>query len=49
MKVQHKNGVSSRQTGAQPQVDTERLPVDAATGQPIMPRARPGYYPGFST
>jgi gluconate 2-dehydrogenase subunit 3-like protein len=26
-----------------------RLPVDALTGQPLPPRAQPGYYPGFST
>ena len=25
------------------------LPVDPATGQPMPPRAQPGYYPGFST
>src|ERR1051326_2152244 len=28
---------------------SERLPVDAATGQPLAPRAQPGYYPGFQT
>jgi hypothetical protein len=27
----------------------ERLPVDPRTGQPLPPRAQPGYYPGFST
>lgn len=26
-----------------------RLPVDAQTGEPLQPRAQPGYYPGFST
>ena len=26
-----------------------RLPLDPRTGQPIEPRAQPGYYPGFST
>ncbi|GCE45960.1 gluconate 2-dehydrogenase subunit 3-like protein [Thermosporothrix hazakensis] len=28
---------------------TDRLPVDPHTGQPIPPRAQPGYYPGFHT
>lgn len=27
----------------------DSLPVDPATGQPLEPRAQPGYYPGFST
>ena len=26
-----------------------RLPVDANTGEPLAPRAQPGYYPGYST
>ena len=26
-----------------------RLPIDLQTGDPIAPRAQPGYYPGFST
>jgi hypothetical protein len=26
-----------------------RLPIDPQTGQPLPPRAQPGYYPGFST
>ncbi len=29
--------------------DTERLPIDATTGQPLPPRAQPGYYPGYQT
>ena len=29
--------------------DRERLAVDASTGEPLAPRAQPGYYPGFST
>jgi hypothetical protein len=29
--------------------ETQRLPVDPKTGQPIPPRAQPGYDPGFST
>ena len=31
------------------QVDQSRLPTDAKTGEPIQPRAQPGYYPEFST
>jgi hypothetical protein len=27
----------------------KRLPVNPKTGQPLPPRAQPGYYPGFST
>lgn len=27
----------------------ERLPVNPRTGEPLPPRAQPGYYPGFST
>ena len=30
-------------------IDPDRLPVDTRTGQPIMPMAQPGYYPGFHT
>lgn len=29
--------------------ETQRLPIDARTGQPLAPRAQPGYYPGYST
>lgn len=36
-------------TGTTQQVDEKRLPVDAKTGQPLAPRAQPGYYPGFQT
>src|ERR1051326_5306342 len=49
MKVRNKHDVSPVQTGTKSQVDTDRLPVDAASGQPLMPCAQPGYYPGFST
>ncbi len=28
---------------------SERRPLDPETGQPLPPRAQPGYYPGFST
>jgi Gluconate 2-dehydrogenase subunit 3 len=49
MKVRNKNGVSPTITGSKPQVDTDHLPVDTVTGQPLPPRAQPGYYPGFHT
>jgi len=29
--------------------DTQHLPIDATTGEPLTPRAQPGYYPGYST
>ncbi len=29
--------------------DRRRWPIDPRTGQPIPPRAQPGYYPGFRT
>jgi hypothetical protein len=29
--------------------DSSQWPVDPHTGQPLPPRAQPGYYPGFST
>ncbi len=29
--------------------DPRRLPLDGKTGQPILPLAQPGYYPGFHT
>ncbi|HEX5413893.1 MAG TPA: gluconate 2-dehydrogenase subunit 3 family protein [Terriglobia bacterium] len=32
-----------------PNSDRTRWPVDPKTGQPLPPRAQPGYYPGFST
>lgn len=35
--------------GAKPSVETGNLPVDPKTGQPIPPRAQPGYYPGYET
>lgn len=50
MKVRNRtNGASPMRTGTHEQVDTGRLPVDAVTGQPLPPRAQPGYYPGFHT
>ncbi|MGH9397685.1 MAG: gluconate 2-dehydrogenase subunit 3 family protein [Terriglobia bacterium] len=32
-----------------PNSDRSRWPVHAGTGEPLPPRAQPGYYPGFST
>lgn len=29
--------------------DDARLPIDPASGEPLPPRAQPGYYPGFDT
>lgn len=37
------------ETAKQVGTNQERLPIDAATGKPMSPRAHPGYYPGFST
>src|ERR1043166_10342037 len=54
MKV-HNRKRSTRSTAPTPQertapsIDTQRLPIDARTGEPIAPRAQPGYYPGYST
>ena len=36
-------------TTADANADTSLLPTNAQTGQPLAPRAQPGYYPGFST
>lgn len=50
MKVRNRsNDVSPMTTGTMSQVDEKCLPVDAITGQPLPPRAQPGYYPGFQT
>jgi hypothetical protein len=50
MKVRNRtNSVSPVTTATMPQVDEKCLPVDAITGQPLPPRAQPGYYPGFQT
>jgi hypothetical protein len=29
--------------------ESERLPIDPRTGEPLPPRAQPGYYPGYKT
>lgn len=50
MKILKKNGRGLQaQHGTMQQGDEKRLPVDAKTGQPLAPRAQPGYYPGFQT
>ena len=32
-----------------PSADIQRQPINAKTGEPLAPRAQPGYYPGYST
>ncbi|MGH9739623.1 MAG: gluconate 2-dehydrogenase subunit 3 family protein [Candidatus Acidiferrales bacterium] len=32
-----------------PRLERDDRPVDPRTGEPLVPRAQPGYYPGFST
>jgi Gluconate 2-dehydrogenase subunit 3 len=50
MKVSNnKNNATEQRVRASSQVDTNRLPVDATTDQPLAPCAQPGYYPGFQT
>lgn len=45
-----KNTSTLRGASARNLADAEsRLPIDARTGEPLAPRAQPGYYPGFST
>jgi hypothetical protein len=49
MKVRNKtNSHAPGESQMQP-AEANRLPVDSKTGQPLQPRAQPGYYPGFST
>ena len=51
----HNRKQSTRSTAPKAQqsrrlsADTQRLPIDARTGEPLTPRAQPGYYPGYST
>jgi hypothetical protein len=40
--------VLEREVGERPE-EMHRWPIEPTTGQPIAPRAQPGYYPGFST
>ncbi len=50
MKLRNKNNRTHTMTSTQRQQgDTQRLPVDARTNEPIMPSPQPGYYPGFQT
>lgn len=50
MNVRSKNATQqdSRNVTAQ-KFDQTRLPLDPATHQPLLPKAQPGYYPGFET
>lgn len=45
MKVRNNQRKDVQQT----QEESGRLPIDGMTGQPLRPRAQPGYYPGFHT
>lgn len=50
MKLRHRRHEapsSSQRTNGHIAID--RLPIDGRTGQPMMPVAQPGYYPGFHT
>lgn len=54
MKVRNRRNSSSAapsasQTAPTQHINTSRLPIDAKTGQPILPSAQPGYYQGFQT
>ena len=50
MKVRNwKQSKSSMAAKQQLLEETQRLPIDARTGEPLTPRAQPGYYPGYST
>src|SRR5947209_17938033 len=48
MKVRNRANGTLTTTTAQ-QIDTDRLPIDAQTGQSLAPRDQPGYYQGFQT
>ncbi|HLZ25226.1 MAG TPA: gluconate 2-dehydrogenase subunit 3 family protein [Ktedonobacterales bacterium] len=39
----------AKRADAHPTVSRDNLPRDSKTGNPILPTAQPGYYPGFST
>ncbi len=52
MKVRNnQNNVTEqkRQHDTGRQKNTDHLPLDPTTGQPLAPRTQPGYYPGFQT
>jgi hypothetical protein len=49
MKVRHKRDEIAPPTATHAPQNQQSLPVEATTGQPITPRAQPGYYPGFQT
>lgn len=46
MKTRHKTDLSSLKAT---RPDQQNVPVNPQTGEPLPPRAQPGYYPGFST
>ena len=49
-RTQTKKTASTEQGANLPASDPRgRLPVNPKTGEPLAPRAQPGYYPGFST
>ncbi len=49
-RTQTKKPASTKQEANLPASDPRgRLPVHPKTGEPLAPRAQPGYYPGFST
>ena len=49
-RAQRKQPASAEQGANLPASDPRgRLPIDPQTGEPLAPRAQPGYYPGFST
>jgi hypothetical protein len=50
MNVRNRKRSKSARIAKQRELEkTQRLPLDARTGQPLAPRAQPGYYPGYST
>ncbi|GAC1357035.1 MAG: gluconate 2-dehydrogenase subunit 3 family protein [Ktedonobacteraceae bacterium] len=40
---------NNKYDSSQTQAESSRWPIDGTTGQPLPPRAQPGYYPGFHT
>lgn len=50
MKIRNnRSDLATRTPQSTQPLDEQRLPVDAKTGVPIIPREQPGYYPGFHT
>jgi hypothetical protein len=48
-KKQDETQLNNTYSGTVSEAKARRLPVDPKTGQPLPPRAQPGYYPGYST